>query len=349
MNTEKWVGVGAASAAIAAIGGFLYVKRNERNKQTVNLFEIISNADEKVTKELFQQYVDEIKNSGKNLDDERVGEEQSTLLMLACRQGKPLFVPVLLQNGSSDKLRDSSDWQAIHLACLAGSDEIVEMLIAHDAANVTAKNQQNGWQPLHIAAAKNNLKQLKLFLSNGAPINEQNLQGHTVLIIAACNGSEEMLDFILESKGDVVDLNVKTEKHRETALYLACKNGHTSIARKLLEFKGASAVDVDSPSNTGATALHAAIYRGDLELVKLLVKHGARANASKADGSNCLHICAQSNRVQDIEIAEYLLSLGCELDAANRFGKTPLHDAAFFWKPQTCQVICGARCHCGYY
>jgi ankyrin repeat protein len=65
-----------------------------------------------------------------------------------------------------------------------------------------------------------------------------------------------------------------------SALVLAAHSGHGDVAALLLEH-GADA----NAAGTGYTALHAAILRSDLALVKALVAHGADPNARIAKGT----------------------------------------------------------------
>lgn len=57
-----------------------------------------------------------------------------------------------------------------------------------------------------------------------------------------------------------------------TSLMIACYKGHFKIARFLLALKA----DVNRKSIKGNTALHDSAESGSLEIVKLLIKHGAR-------------------------------------------------------------------------
>jgi ankyrin repeat protein len=55
------------------------------------------------------------------------------------------------------------------------------------------------------------------------------------------------------------------------AFHIACRNGHTDVARWLLT-RGA---DVDAPGFFGGTALHWAAGNGHLDTVRFLLAHGA--------------------------------------------------------------------------
>ena len=64
----------------------------------------------------------------------------------------------------------------MHLACLSGNigNEILEILLSHNSSNATIRNENNGWNPFHIAVSKDNKFQVNLLLKfKDIDINEQ--------------------------------------------------------------------------------------------------------------------------------------------------------------------------------
>lgn len=64
------------------------------------------------------------------------------------------------------------------------------------------------------------------------------------------------------------------------------------------------AVNVDQFNVDGQTALHESCLRGDLELVEVLVGHGADAGLASRDGWNALHLAVYEGH---IHIVRFLL------------------------------------------
>lgn len=62
--------------------------------------------------------------------------------------------------------------------------------------------------------------------------------------------------------------------HGHTNLMIACYKGHIKIVNFLLALKA----DVNRKSIKGNTALHDCAEGGFLEVVKVLIKHGAKMN-----------------------------------------------------------------------
>src|SRR5262245_16767313 len=64
----------------------------------------------------------------------------------------------------------------------------------------------------------------------------------------------------------------------------AVMNGNNEGLRLLLQQKA----DVNAPQPDGATGLHWAVYRDDLETVNLLIRAGAKVDAKNRDGITAL-------------------------------------------------------------
>jgi ankyrin repeat protein len=93
--------------------------------------------------------------------------------------------------------------------------------------------------------------------------------GSTPLLFAARSGDAQSAKLLLAAGADAND----SLPDGTGALVLAAHSGHRGVALALLD-KGADPNDL----GIGYTALHAAILRSDLDLVKALLAHGANPN-----------------------------------------------------------------------
>uniref|UniRef100_A0A8C8S4W5 Protein phosphatase 1 regulatory subunit 27 n=1 Tax=Pelusios castaneus TaxID=367368 RepID=A0A8C8S4W5_9SAUR len=71
---------------------------------------------------------------------------------------------------------------------------------------------------------------------------------------------------------------------------------------------------------SGMAALHEAVLSGNLDCVKLLVRHGADIHQKDENGWTPLHMACSDGHTH---IARYLVSLGARLDVTNDAGAKP--------------------------
>ncbi|MCE5316913.1 MAG: ankyrin repeat domain-containing protein [Parachlamydia sp.] len=81
---------------------------------------------------------------------------------------------------------------------------------------------------------------------------------------------------------------------------------------------------VNAPNKAGSPPLHIACSSRQLEVVQLLLHHGAKVALKDAEGYTPLHRAAQ---VGDVQIARELMRHGAPVDALGHFDRTPLHMA----------------------
>ena len=86
-------------------------------------------------------------------------------------------------------------------------------------------------------------------------------------------------------------------------------------------------VNVDLRDVDGATALIWAVSKGRIEIVKLLVRSGAKINARRTNGGQTALMFATVKGYT--EIAEFLIISGAGIDSQDRRGQTALMWAAF--------------------
>ena len=103
-------------------------------------------------------------------------------------------------------------------------------------------------------------------------------------------------------------------KAGNSPLMFAALSGNTECADILIS-KGA-ALEIQHPA-TGATALHMASQEGHEDIVRLLVRAGARMDSYQKDGLCPLHMAAQFNRG---EVVRTLVGLGCDRDMVSSAG-----------------------------
>uniref|UniRef100_A0A8D8VD29 Ankyrin repeat domain-containing protein 11 n=1 Tax=Cacopsylla melanoneura TaxID=428564 RepID=A0A8D8VD29_9HEMI len=111
--------------------------------------------------------------------------------------------------------------------------------------------------------------------------------------------------------------HVSVNKHGETPLHIAAKQGSESEVQELLS-KG---VDPNCPDAAGWTPLHEACIRGRYDIAKTLILAGADANAKGYQGFTPLHDAAANGHA---ELINLLLDFGADDTQRNHKGQAPV-------------------------
>ena len=114
-----------------------------------------------------------------------------------------------------------------------------------------------------------------------------------------------------------MDVNT-SDPNANTLLMIAVRENHADMATRLLRRQA----KVGARNRYGESALMLAAANGALELVKLLIAHGAEVNMT---GWNPLSYAAWRGRT---EVVKYLLEKGADIDAVSASGVSALMMAA---------------------
>eukprot|EP01088_Endostelium_zonatum_P003296 TRINITY_DN14505_c0_g1_i1.p1 TRINITY_DN14505_c0_g1~~TRINITY_DN14505_c0_g1_i1.p1 ORF type:complete len:1444 (-),score=545.59 TRINITY_DN14505_c0_g1_i1:103-4434(-) len=171
---------------------------------------------------------------------------------------------------------------------------------------------------LHIAAAKNNVEDVKDAISAGLSVNKVDSDGATPLHHAAYRGSVEAALLLIENKADV---NAE-DAQKVTPLHHACFNGKAELVKILLQ----NGAKVNHQDEEGGIPLQNASFNGHPECVKLLLDAKANIDHTDADGSTCLHYASFGG---NLEVVKLLLKTKIKLDARDQDGATALQHASY--------------------
>jgi ankyrin repeat protein len=263
-----------------------------------------------------------------------------TPLALACENGNTAIVEALLSAGAGPNATPASGETPLLIAVRAGALDAVNMLLRR-GADVNVREPSHGQTALMWAVSRGHADIVRRLIEAGADVHarsrtrrrtvqlanrygdqnsvrgvtEIDLGGFTPLLFAARVGSIDSAKHLLAAGANVND----AAPNGVSALVLAAHSGHGELAAHLLE-RGA---DPHSAA-AGYTALHAAILRGDLPLVRALLAHGANPNASLAKGTPSRYYS------KDYAFNENLV------------GATPLWLAARFGEPEIMRALAAA-------
>jgi ankyrin repeat protein len=145
----------------------------------------------------------------------------------ACR-----ICSALLDRGAEvDKRWNWWEPTALYLACSKNRVQTAELLIER-GANIEFVYRENGYAPLHVACAVGSINVVQLLLDHGADIKRVSRNGHKPLHVASCTGKVEVVALIFDR--DLVDFYLSSVVEGQTALSLACREGHMDVVRCIL-------------------------------------------------------------------------------------------------------------------
>lgn len=211
--------------------------------------------------------------------------------------------------------------------------DILKCLVKNGAT--IDKEKSPGVAPLHCAAMNPNLGNIKYLIELGADVLAVGPNGETLLHVAAkSNPNVEMLDFLV---GQGVDINAK--------MYGSQMAIHEALERRcdfdILKFL----VEHGSDLNTVGSSWHKTplqevvlwcdsnVKRDKYKYAKYLVEYGADWTVKTSWGANFLHL---SN---EVNLSEYFVALGLDVNAVDDNGKTPVMNAAIQGAPDLLKYL----------
>ncbi len=251
-------------------------------------------------------------------------DSSATLLHAAAHAGDLAYVEKLINQGAdlnalSATLNDQTAYVSpLHLAALQGHLDIVQELIDR-GATINTQDPSTG-TPLSLACRSGQIEVVKLLLKRGAKVSKEKPNSPTPLS-ETCRGPlqlqpgrivspqaqaadlarrEEILKWLLAA-GAAPPQDFSLEERLglahggSTPLLCAISAERPSLAKMLLA--AGAKLDVLEPDQL----LVQAAQNGRLEIVRLLVEHGARVNRSDPSEYTPLQAAAQSGHHQVIQ------------------------------------------------
>jgi ankyrin repeat protein len=277
----------------------------------------------------------------------------TTALMWAVSERHPDAVKTLMEHGADVNARSN------FVPSTTGRGFEGTTPVAPQPGQAAEEHASGLLTPLMFAAREGDLESAHLFVAAGADVNAIGGDGKDVLGLAIFNGNYELASFLIDNHAQVNHADAQ----RFTPLFWAVdrRNMETApnfpwvvtadplpLIKKLLDAGADPNAIVNntprarmrdgSPRIVFATALMRAAFAGDVELVKLLLAHGADPHiVSKDNETTLMAACGtgfingyQKGRTaaERLEVVKLLVQLGEDVNAADNYGITPLMVAA---------------------
>ncbi|KAL3933253.1 MAG: hypothetical protein SGPRY_000360 [Prymnesium sp.] len=247
---------------------------------------------------------------------------------------------VVRQKSSVQQLQGiGSEDAPLHVACRQGHTEVVQALLAADAAVNQLSN--HGKSALSIACAQGYPDCASQLLAAGAEVNQTDRDEATALYAACQEGHAGCTRVLLQHRADAS----RPAENNVSPLYIACQEGHAACIRLLLTHgvdvnlaaingeRSALAAGLVSPSlqtpkrlirtaSPGDTPLYSACQEGRAGCARLLIAAGASIDLAAINGDTPMHIACQEGRDSCVSL---LVASKAGLDEADGSGATPLY------------------------
>jgi ankyrin repeat protein len=284
-----------------------------------------------------------------------------TALMWASARKQPEMVRFLVENGAEvDKRAIDRDWERR----VTAEPRVKEMF-------------QGGLTSLMYAAREDCLDCVKELLAAGADINKPDPENVSPLILALINLRFDIAKYLIEQGADVnqwdfygrtplyaaADMNIVPASYRGDLPPVQNTTG-LEIARMLLE-RGAKsdyALKLYPPARniaydrandypvmtTGSTPLQRAAYGGDVEMMKLLLEHGANIALANVNGVSPMIALTNPGGTRNrnkseltvMQGLELLMAAGADINQKSGVnGETPLHTTARLNWPEVVKFL----------
>ncbi|KAF8774082.1 Poly [ADP-ribose] polymerase tankyrase-1 like protein [Argiope bruennichi] len=235
----------------------------------------------------------------------------------------------------------------LHFAAGYNRVSVVEYLLQH-GADVHAKDK-GGLVPLHNACSYGHYEVAELLVKYGANVNVADLWKFTPLHEAAAKGKYEIVKLLLKHGADASkknrdshtpldlvkegDQDVADLLRGDSALLDAAKKGNLNRVMKLVTPENINCRD---SQGRNSTPLHLAAGYNNLDVAEFLLEHGADVNAQDKGGLIPLH---NASSYGHLDIAALLIKYNTVVNATDRWGFTPLHEAAQKGRTQLCALL----------
>ena len=281
-----------------------------------------------------------------------------TPLWVACSNAGTPLIARLLEAGADPNIAPPTNGSPLMVASRTGNAEAVRLLIAH-RADVNAKEAERGQTALMWAVAERHPDVVRELIAAGADVHARSKTSSRYVLMCCQDfqGDSEGGDYTpkraasrrCSSRHAWVTSNrpracwrpARTSRIRRRPGCRLWRSPHTAIkglfATFLLE-KGAN----PNADGAGYTPLHAAIVRGNLNLLTALLAHGANPNVRQRKGSPSKRYSGfaldktmtgatpflLATRASQLEMMKALAAAGGDVNLTLDDGTTPIMAAA---------------------
>eukprot|EP00808_Paulinella_micropora_P014588 g11080.t1 len=258
-------------------------------------------------------------------DKEARDEKGRTALMLVSKEGSVAkkrsteVLELLIRKKASVDARDGDGRTAVVLAALGNNHNVIDLL---------GKNGADLMEVMLVIFHDKEAKSFSIFealAKAGADVNGDALKsadmnaprtGLTFLMVASRDGKEGAVKGLLNAKADVARMDAR----KETALMLACKEGHCNVVELLVAGPGGYET-LEARNEQGRTAIMLAALATKAPVVKVLLGKTASLETEDNENKTAVQIALDEEKQDALRV---LAENKADLERASNEGRTLL-------------------------
>ncbi|KAF8564346.1 hypothetical protein P879_02573 [Paragonimus westermani] len=231
------------------------------------------------------------------------------------------LIHFLISKGANINMTDNNGNTPLHYAASRNNVVAARQLIA-DNATIECKDVE-GLTPLMTAAQKNNISVMKVLLEAGADYTAEDVFGNNVLHHCRSRESCQTIELVCslmlaKEEPNFLSLVNWTNQDNDTPLHQAARNNATHVITYLLNL---NICDPTVSNYSGDTCLHLIARGNGVEMVPMLITHGADINAKGNNEESPLFVAV---RFGEFEMVNVLIENGANVNLINAYSMTPL-------------------------
>jgi len=249
----------------------------------------------------------------------------NTLLQEACKNALPICVRSLLSHKADVNLWDHMKATPLFHAAKAQSKRCVELLVSAKADINWVDNEGR------TALYRSGVAIAHYLVKSGAEVNTWDFNGATPLHHAAAHGFDQILQMLLQ-----LGASLESQTYGgKTPLALAVTNNHSTCAKVLLNAKA----NPNTKDSSSQPLLHLAAKQSyGSVFVTLLLNYKANVSSVNLNGDTALHIVHHNDSAKEL-----LKWDGCDVDAKNDYGMTPLDKMLICLKMELARILVSTK------
>ena len=185
-------------------------------------------------------------------------------------------------------------------------DQFLEYISAltHEEVDVNIRDE-NGNYLIYFAIMMNSRRIVRKLIEYGARLDVLDIEGYSILYFPIRFNFFDIIDTLLEYNKKILGISLVNIKDTRGAvpIFYAIRYKNRYALQELLS----NGADANYKNNDHINALHLAILRKDVTMVKMLIKYVKNLDARTIKGSTALHIACN---FQLLDIVKILLEKG---------------------------------------